>query len=476
MEKHLCKLLNNLKYDNNKNFNIDIEINKLCYDTRDIEKNDLFICIEGSRFDTHAELSQIIKKGVCAIVVNKNNKFFKDLKNEDDVIIIEVENTRRALAVISSNYFNNPSKKLKIIGITGTKGKTTTSFMIKSILEENGYKVGMIGTIGIFFGDKHIYTHNTTPESYILHKYFSMMYEEGIEFVVMEVSSQSLKYDRVYGIDFYFAIWTNIKPEHIGENEHENYEDYILSKIKIFSQCQNALINSMTDDYDRIIDTIKKYNVNVYKKIDNQKFNLLIPGDYNQENASLAYEFGKAVGISNDIIVKALEKTVVPGRIETVFKNNDFTIVVDYSYDPNGAKRFLETIKKLEYKRIITIFGCGGNRSKDRRYGMGEVCGQMADFVILTADNSRFEKTIDIIADIETTLTKYKTKNDYDNGYIILEDRREAIEFAIKNHKNGDIICVMGKGHEPYMEMNGKTVDFLDKKVILEIIKQNNIK
>lgn len=469
----LEKILNNLDYKllNGKIDNI--KISKVVYNSRDVKKDDLFICLNGSRFDSHTKIRDVLNSGAKVLVVEKGNKNLIGIDFKD-IIVIEVENTRLALSIISKNYFGCPSDKLIIVGVTGTKGKTTTSFMIKNIIEQAGYKVGLIGTIGIFMGDKHIYTDNTTPESFILHEYFAKMLDMGITHVVMEVSSQSLKYYRVYGINFDYAVWTNIEPEHIGENEHTDFDDYLNSKLRIFSMAKNAIINAFTKNYNEIITTCKKYNIPLFEKKENKSWNLQMPGSYNQENASLAYTVGKAMGIDDDTIKKALEKVVVPGRCELVYKDDEMRIIVDFSYENNGAERFLNTIKESNPKRIVTIYGCGGNRSKDRRYGMGEVTGKLADFVILTADNSRFEKTMDIIADIETTLTKYKKKDDLDKGYIIREDRREAIEYAIKNHKIGDVICVMGKGHEPMMEMNGEKVKFLDREVILDII--NNYK
>lgn len=448
----------------------DVEINNLVYDSRLVNKGDIFICLNGSRFDSHIKISEVIDAGAKVLVVEEGNENVTNYKFPNDVVVISTKNDRHALSIISKHYFDNPSDKLKIVGITGTKGKTTTTFMIKSILEESGHKVGMIGTIGVFIGDEHIITDNTTPESFVIQESFAKMIDIGINYVVMEVSSQSLKYNRVDGIDFEYAVWTNIASEHIGENEHTDFDDYLNSKLKIFSKCKNAVVNSDTDYLDRIKDACKKNDVKLYLKGETKKFKLMMPGSYNNDNANLAYTFGKALGVSDDVICRALEKTIVPGRCELVYKDEDFKVIVDFSYENNGALRFLNTIREENPKRVVAVFGCGGNRSKDRRYGMGEVTGKLADFVVLTADNSRFEKTIDIIADIETTLTKYKKKDDLENGYIIREDRREAIEYAIKNHKKGDVICVMGKGHEPLMEMNGEKVRFLDREVILDII------
>lgn len=466
----LDKLIEKLNYKVLNGSVSGVEIANVVYDSRLVKKNDLFVCINGTRFDSHKKLDEIINSGAKVIVVEEGNQHIQNKEFGRDIIVISTKNNREALSIISKVFFDNSPDKIKIIGVTGTKGKTTTSFMIKSILEEAGKKVGLIGTVGIFIGDEHIITDNTTPESFVLYESFAKMIDLGIEYAVMEVSSQSLKYNRVDEITFEYAVWTNIAKEHIGENEHSDFEDYISSKLKIFSKCRNAVINQDTDYYDRVIDTCKKYNVKVCEKNGRIRFNLMIPGEYNIDNANLAYTVAKAMNISDDIIKRALEKTIVPGRCELVYKSDDYKVIVDFSYENNGALRFLNTIREENPKRVVTVFGCGGNRSKDRRYGMGEVTGQLADFIILTADNSRFEKTIDIIADIESTLKKYKKKDDVDNGYIIREDRREAIEYAIKNHKSGDVICVMGKGHEPLMEMNGEKIRFLDREVILDII------
>ena len=406
----LEKIVNKLDYKLLSGNIKDVEIANVVYDSRLVKNGDLFICLNGSRFDSHTKIGEVINKGAKVIVVEDGNKYISDFIFTDKLVVISTKNTRLALAIISKAYFDNSSDKLKIVGVTGTKGKTTTSFMIKNILETAGYKVGMIGTIGIFIGNEHIITDNTTPESFVLYESFSKMIDVGTTYVVMEVSSQSLKYNRVFGITFDYAVWTNIEPEHIGENEHSDFDDYINSKLKIFSQCKNAIINTDTKYLDKVINACKKNDVNIYEKKETKFFNLMLPGKYNIDNANLAYTFANAVCIDDSTTNLALENTIVPGRCELVYKNDDYKVIVDFSYENNGALKFLNTIREEKPKRVVTVFGCGGNRSKDRRYGMGEVVGKLADFVILTADNSRFEKTIDIIADIETTLTKYKKK------------------------------------------------------------------
>lgn len=471
--KNLIELLIGLNYNLLCGDVENVTINKLCFDTRKIEKDDLFVCIKGADFDSHSKLSEISEMGAKVIVVDIKNEYVEGATINEGTIIIAVNDTRIALAVLSNNYFYRPSDDMKIIGITGTKGKTTTAFMIKSILEHDGFKVGMIGTIGVYYGDIHIETSNTTPESYNIHEYFAKMKDEGIQYVVMEVSSQSLKYNRVHGIRFSYAVWTNISPEHIGTNEHDDFDDYLNSKLKIFEQSNCAIINLDSEHIDEVTEACKKNKTTVIVKRDNIDIKLNMPGKYNIENASLAYRVGIAIGISERVILKALKETVVPGRCEVVYKNDDIEVIVDFAHEKNGAENFLKTMKEYvegTNRRIVVIFGCGGNRAKERRYGMGEVVGKLADFVIVTADNSRNEKTLDIISDIESTLSKYKEKDDMEKGYIIKELRIDAIRYAIEKHKKGDLICVIGKGHETTNEANGVKTHFSDREEILKIV------
>lgn len=473
MEKSLEKLISGLKCRVLVGDIKNVSINKLTYDTRKVESGDIFICIKGAAFDSHTKINEVSEKGAKVIVVDIKNEHVEGADINDGTIVIAVEDTRIALALISKNYFENPCESMKVIGITGTKGKTTTAFMVKNILEADGFKVGMIGTIGIFYKDKHIETDNTTPESFTLYEYFYEMEKTGCNYVVMEVSSQSLKYHRVCGITFEYVLWTNISVDHIGENEHPNFDDYLNSKLMIFENARYAVINMHTDHFDEVVDKCKKHNVTIHIKNEDNDFDLKMPGKYNIKNASLAYRFGIAIGISERIIRKAIENTVVPGRCEVVYKNDDIEVLVDFAHEKNGAENFLKTMKdyvKGTDKRIVTIFGCGGNRSKDRRYGMGDVVGKLSDFVIVTADNSRFEKTMDIIADIETTLSKHKKKDNLKDGYITIEMRIDAIDYAIKNAKKGDLICVIGKGHETTNEANGVKTHFSDREEILKII------
>ena len=500
IEKNLKKLLYDLRFDVLKGKIDNISINKLCYNTNLAEANDIFICIKGEKYDSHDHIKELIDKKVKVIVVSVNEKDKYDyLINENvDIILIRVDNTRKALCKISKNYFDNASEKLKIIGITGTKGKTTTSFMIKKILEAGTHKkVGLLGSIGCFIGDDFHETDNTTPESFIIHEFFYKMVNAGIEYVVMEVSSQSLKYFRVYGINFYYVLWTNIFEDHIGDGEHTDYNDYIESKLNIFSMTKNAIINANSNDIERIKNKIDENRVNkiylslnkiqnksiqVFHPIDNIKlFNdeknlgvefdylknnikLNFPGVHNVENAMLSITFGLLNNISIADIRKALHELKVAGRSEVVFKNKNFIVIVDYAHNGVGTKALLNTINEYKFKRVIVVFGCGGNRSKDRRYDMGKTISSMADFAYITSDNSRFEKPEDIINDI---LSVYKSKK-----HKVIVDRKEAIDYAIKNHKNGDCILIIGKGHETYNDVMGKKTHFSDKEEAIKTIKK----
>lgn len=479
VERNVKKLINNLECSISKN--VDFEINNIIYDSKIANENDIFVCLKGANFDSHSKIEELIEKKIKVFVVEEDNEFVKNKKFDDDIVIIKTKNTRIALALISKNYFQNDKNELKKIAITGTKGKTTTAFMIKNMLEKAGYNVGIIGTIGVFYNDKYIMLENTTPESYILEEIFYKMREEKIDYVIMEVSSQSLKYNRIYNQQFLYSIWTNIEIEHIGANEHSDYNDYLMSKLHVFTYSKNAIINGKSQELEKIINKCKNENVNYIIQNEIINMNLKLAGNYNLDNAKLAFALGKELGIEKDIIIKGIEETIVKGRCENVFENEDIKIIVDFAHEKNGTKNFLLTMKEYikenqKFKRIVVIFGCGGNRAKERRYGMGEVVGEFADFAILTADNSRYEKTIDIINDIETTIKNFKKLNDLENGYIIIENRFEAIKYAILNSKKGDLICVIGKGHETTNEVNGIKTHFSDSEAIYDIIKELNFK
>lgn len=483
-------------FDNTDNLN-DLMIDDIIYNTKNVKENILFVCLKGANFDTHDEniIVDVIKNGANIVVVEKNvdlnkikNNIESSIENKKQFQIIKVENTRKVLSLLSINYFRNPLSKLTLIGITGTKGKTTTSYMIKNILEKAGHKVGIIGTIGYVKNNEVIKTDNTTPESYLLQKYFYDMTKNNIEYAVIEVSSQSLKLYRTYGMHFDYAIFTNIAEDHIGKNEHKDFNEYFNCKLKIFDDCDIAIINKDDEQYDNIIKYIentktkktisysgKEIEKNIIEKDNllgvefkiktfNESIIIPLPGLHNIYNALSAITISKELGINEQTTVSALKEISVPGRVEIIEKNKDFTIMVDYAHNELGTKMLIQSIKEYNPKRIVVVFGCGGNRDVNRRYGMGEVVGEYADFSIVTADNSRFEKTSDIIKDILSRLTKWTNK------YIVIEDRKEAISYAIKNHNQGDIILIIGKGHEDYNDFNGVKTHFSDKEEILKVL------
>lgn len=463
----------------------DIEISDICYDSRKVKVGSLFICLSGSNFDGHDYIDSAIENGAKAVLVEKDIY-------RDDITIIKVSSTRRLLSKISINYFDNPIKNMKSIAITGTKGKTTTSFMIKNILEEDNKKVGVIGTMGVFFGDKHYSTVNTTPESYDIQKYLREMVNDGVEYLVMEVSSQALKVGRVDGMVFDYGIFTNLSEDHIGENEHKDMEEYVYCKSLLFKMCKNGIFN-MDDNYYH--DMIKECTCNIYtyghdkeaslviddvkllrkenfiglemttSGIVNDKFLVNTPGEFSAYNSACAIVVTYLLGCNIDNIKKALSRVAVRGRVEIVPVSDKYTVIIDYAHNGVSTESILTTMRKYNPKRIISLFGCGGNRSKDRRYDMGEVSGKYADFTIITEDNSRFEDVNDIMNDIEIGIKKTNGK------YIKIPDRRTAIGYAIDNAMEGDIILILGKGHETYQEKNGERTHFDDREEVLKLFK-----
>lgn len=480
----LKKLLNNIEYELIKG-SLDINITDLCYDSRKVTKDCAFICLEGTQVDGHDFIDTAIKKGASTIFIEK------DIEVSQLVTVIKLSNTRKDLSLLSINYFDNPASKLTMIGITGTKGKTTTSWMIKNILEEEGKKVGVIGTMGVFIGNNHYETINTTPESYEIQKYLSEMVNQNIEYAIMEVSSQALKVGRVEGMTFDYGIFTNLTKDHIGEGEHENMEDYIYSKSLLFQKSKHGILNIDDKHYqdmtknntcdihtfgknkeaDLIINNIKLLRKEHFiglelhtKGLIEDTFLVNTPGEFSAYNAISAILTTKLIGCKLESIKKALSKVAVKGRVEIIPVSSKYSVIIDYAHNGISMTNILNTMREYHPKRIVSLFGCGGNRSKTRRYDMGEISGRLSDFTIITEDNSRYEDINDIMNDIEIGLKKANGK------YIKIEDRKEAIKYAIENAKEGDIILLLGKGHETYREKNGVREHFDEREVIKEII------
>ena len=479
----LIKILSGIKYEVVKG-DIEIEVNNISYDSRKVGKEDAFICLVGASVDGHDYIEKAIESGANTIIVQK------DVNIDSDVTVIKLEDTRKSLSRLAINYFDNPSSELTTIAITGTKGKTTTSFMIKNILEEDNKKVGVIGTMGVFFGDKHYSTVNTTPESYDIQKYLREMVNDGVKYLVMEVSSQALKVGRVDGMMFDYGVFTNLSEDHIGDNEHKDMEEYIYCKSLLFKMCKNGIFNIDDIHYKEMI---KDCTCKVYTFGHNKDANLVIdkvellrrehfiglemktsgmvedvflvntPGEFSAYNSACAIAVTTLLGCNIDSIKDALSKVAVRGRVEIVPVSKKYTVIIDYAHNGVSTESILTTMRKYNPKRIVSLFGCGGNRSKDRRYDMGEVSGKYADLSILTEDNSRYEDVNDIINDIEVGIKKT------DGKYIKIPDRREAIKYAIDNAEEGDIILILGKGHETYQEKNGERTHFDDREEVLKL-------
>ncbi len=470
----------------------DVDISALVYDSRKITKGCVFVCIKGEKFDGHDAAVEAVREGAAAVVVQKE---VEGLSKTGCSCYI-CDDTRYALAFMSANWFGNPASKLKTIGITGTKGKTTTTYLIKSILEHAGRKCGLIGTIETIIGDEHIPSKNTTPESYVLQESFAKMVEAGMDTVVMEVSSQGLMQHRTQGFVFDFGIFTNLSPDHIAPGEHASFEEYLNCKAMLFKQCRVGIANGDDEHVGEVmkghtctLETFGMGETNDLRATDmvldkepghlGVSFNtdglmklsvkIPTPGRFSVYNALCAIAICRHFNITDGDIKEALLKAQVKGRIEKVKVSDEFTLLIDYAHNAMALESILTTLREYDPGRLVCLFGCGGNRAKSRRFEMGEVSGRLADFTIITSDNPRFEEPLDIIADIKTGISKTTGK------YIEIPDRKEAIRYAIKNGRRGDIIILAGKGHEDYQEIKGIKYPMDERVLISEILKEENI-
>lgn len=460
-------------------------VSGICYDSRKVTDGDIFVCLVGVLSDGHDYIDMAISNGASTIVVEK------DVDINGDVTVIKLSDTRKYLSRLSINFFRNPASDLITIGITGTKGKTTTSWMIKNILEEDNKRVGVIGTMGIFYDDKHYETVNTTPESYDIQKSLREMVDAGIKYVVMEISSQALKVGRVDGMVFDYGIFTNLTQDHIGDGEHADMEEYIHCKSLLFKQCKVGIFNIDDSHYkdmifdctcdvytyghdrnaDLVIDDVKLLRKENFIGVDvatsgmlNDSFLINTPGEFSAYNGVCAIMVSNLIGCDISSIKRALSKVAVKGRVEIVPVSDKFSVIIDYAHNGVSMENILTTMRSYNPKRIVSLFGCGGNRSRDRRYDMGEISGNLADFTIVTEDNSRYESVFDIMNDIEVGLKRTNGK------YIKIANRDEAIWYALSNAIEGDIILLLGKGHETYYEKDGKRVHYDERDAIKKFI------
>lgn len=465
------------------------EISDIVYDSRKVKKDCLFVCIEGAVSDGHQYAQSAVLGGASVLLVQKEVQ----LPEQCDVTVLRVADTRYAMAALSAAFFQHPAREMKIIGITGTKGKTTTTYLIKSILEQTGRKVGLIGTIEIIIGDRHIPADHTTPESYLVQKYFRQMADEGCDIVVMEVSSQGLMLHRTQGFVFDYGIFTNIEPDHISPVEHKDFADYLHCKSLLFRQCRVGIVNMDDAHYEQILEghtckvqtfgidspaDLRAQNLEFIKKPGellvsfevkgemNFPVEISTPGRFSVYNALTAIAVCRCFGVGEEEIRRALRSAKVKGRIEMVKVSEEFTLVIDYAHNAMALESLLSTLRAYHPHRLVCLFGCGGDRARARRFEMGEVSGKMADLTIITSDNPRTEEPQAIIEDIKTGIAKTE------GAYVEIIDRKEAIAYAIKHGEPGDIIVLAGKGHEDYQEIQGVKYPMDERVLIREILEE----
>lgn len=448
-------------------------ISGICNDSRQVSDGDVFICIRGAKTDGHEKIDEALQRGAAAIITDHP----VNIGGEYKTAVVQTPDTRLAEAKMAAAFYGYPAKKLSLIGITGTKGKTTTAYMLKNILEEDGKKTGLIGTVEIFDGEKSIKTKNTTPGAITIHKALAQMVKNGVSHAVMEVSSQGLKQSRIAGLYFDVGIMTNISRDHIGKYEHADMQEYMFYKSLLFRQCSIGLANAG----DALVgETLKNYQgrlrgflwqgektwlseekIGFYgspcengltfleKDGKSYKIELNMPGDFNRVNALGAASAAVLLKVGKEAVCKGLSHVYVSGRMEIVPVNKPVTVIIDYAHNAAALKSLLEAVRPMCRGRLICMFGCGGNRSGDRRFQMGKVSAQMADLTVITSDNPRFEPPMSIIREIA------RGADDGGGTYKIIEDRKEAVSYCVRTAQKGDIVVLAGKGHEDYQEING---------------------
>ncbi len=483
----LSELLDGFEYDVTRGYG-DPVVSGIVYDSRKVVPGCVFVCVHGDRVNSHDFVSSAIEGGARVIVYSEELNLY-----DTSVHYVRTPDTRKALAYISAAWFGHPADKLTVIGVTGTKGKTTTTYLIRGMLEKAGYNTGIIGTVGCVIGDEVLHTPNTTPESFILQEYFSKMVEKGITHVVMEASSQGFLLHRTDGFVFDYGILTNLSPDHIGPGEHRDMNDYIACKSTLFKQCRIGIVNADSDYLTEVLKDhtceLVKYSINepsdlqasdirfvkkdrelgmefALKGLLDMEAYVCSPGLFSVYNALAACALGAAMHIGPDNILAALKEVRVKGRIEPVQVSDRFHVLIDYAHNAMALENLLITLREYEPKRLVCLFGCGGNRSRQRRFEMGEVSGKYADLTVITSDNPRFEDPADIINDIKKGIMKTSGR------HVDIDDRREAIDWVLKNAEDGDVIVLAGKGHEDYQEIKGKRYPMDERVIIQELLEK----
>ncbi len=479
----LSELIQNIPYTALRG-GTDIELSSLCCDSRQAAPGALFVALPGARVDGRDFIPAAVERGAAAVVAEQ------PVDVPEGVAAVQVEDARTALALLSAAFYGHAADRLTIVGVTGTKGKTTTAYILRAILTAAGHRTGMIGTVGTFIGDEMLCdARNTTPESLELHQRFAQMERAGCTHVVMEVSSQAMKLHRAAGIEFEAAVFLNLSPDHIGGAEHRDFAEYRACKAALFAQCRRA-VGGLDDEnwpfmraevrpgcpvstfgFQRGAD-VRGYGVRplqengvlgsrFYVEGTEEPYFLSMPGVFNVSDALAAIAASRALGVPESAIREGLKSTTVRGRAEIYPHPGDYTILIDYAHNDVSFASILTTLKAYEHNRIIVVFGAGGDRPKMRRADMAREAAKYADFAIVTMDNPRTERVEDICADITKAL-------DGRIPSIEIYDRREAIRYALDMARPRDIIALLGKGHEEYFEINGVRSHFSEREVLDE--------
>lgn len=475
----LSEVLKGLKVKNEFD---DVKVVDVTSDSRLVEEGYLFVCIKGASFDGHNVAGEMLDKGAAAVVVDH------DLGLDKQII---VDNTRVAYSPICANFFGNPAKELKLIGLTGTNGKTTTTFLIKQILENVGKRVGLIGTVQNMVCDEIYPAHYTTPDPHELQSLFRKMVDAQCEYCVMEVSSQALAQGRVEGIEFLIGAFTNLTQDHL--DYHKTWENYFHAKRILFENCKTAVVNvddenglNITDGLPCKVVTYAVDNIqsdytakNVMFSSNGVRYELVgdrigrvqcpIPGRFSVYNSLCAASVALTLGIAFEDILIAISKSQgVKGRIEVVPTDTDYTVIIDYAHSPDGLKNIITSLKEIAKGRVVTVFGCGGDRDRTKRPKMGKIAAELSDFCVVTSDNPRSENPSKIIEDI------LEGMKDTDTPYEVVENRKEAIAWAMNHAEPDDIILLAGKGHETYQILPTGTIHFDEREAVAEVLASAN--
>ncbi len=458
----------------------DAEVTLVTEDSRKVTEGSVFVCVKGARFDGHDAALSAVEKGAVLIVAQH------DTGAPNQLI---VNDTREAFSLLSASFFGNPAKSLRLVGVTGTNGKTTTCFLLKSVLESIGHKTGLVGTVKNMVGDVEYPAHLTTPDPFELNSLFAEMVKAGCEFCVMEVSSQALAQKRVAGLHYEVAAFTNLTQDHL--DYHGTFENYIAAKHILFENCDTAVVNTddeahlaMTDgacckvvSYSALSDRADYSAKNIEHKPGGvsyflvgigklERIKMRIPGGFTVYNSMTAAVCAIELGLPFADVTKALsEASGVPGRIEVVPTDTDYTVIIDYAHSPDGLQNILGSLRKIAQARIITVFGCGGDRDRTKRPQMGKIASDMSDFVIVTSDNPRTEDPETIVNEVAEGTKGAKIP------VVRIVDRTQAIEFALNEANAGDIVLLAGKGHETYQIIGTEKHHYDEREVVRNLLR-----